>query len=258
MSDILIVDDNSDNLRLLADLLITQGYKIRAVRDGISAISTINKKIPDLILLDIMMPEPDGYEVCRQIKNIEKYKDIPIIFITALTENMNKAQAFQSGGIDYITKPIQTDEVLTCINTHLELHMFKTMNNRQKSKKYNKVNLPEYKRKEYAKKLEHYMDTEEPFLDEDLSIPLVAKSLTIPQHHLSMTINIEFKRNFYSYINAHRIKYAEEILQDSMEKNESILMIAYRSGFKSKSSFNQAFKLINGMTPTEFRKSTFI
>ncbi len=228
MSNILIVDDNSDNLRLLADLLIGQGYNIRAVKNGENSIISIKKKLPDLILLDIMMPGSDGYEVCQQIKKIKAAEEIPIIFVTALAENKSKALAFKSGGIDYITKPIQTDEVLTCIKTHLNIRMLNTeltkkdhilslknlelekkqlelqqvKKKKQMSKKYRKVNLPENIRKDYAKRLESLMLIKQPFLNEKLTVLQVAEELKIPCHHLSMTINIEKKLNFYNYINA--------------------------------------------------------
>jgi DNA-binding response OmpR family regulator len=255
MNEILIVDDNSENLKLLADLLKMEKYNIRVVKDGSNAITTIKKKHPDLVLLDIMMPGLNGYEVCRQIKKLNQNIEIPIIFITALTENENKALAYQSGGVDYITKPIQTEEVLTCIKTHLELGKLKSENNQPVTTgKYKKVNLPEYKRKEYAKRLNNYMLNEQVFLNDEISIPRIAALLKIPRHHLSMTINIEFNQNFYSYINTFRIKYAEQILKNPKDKDKSILMIAYRSGFQTKSAFNRAFKDHNGVTPTEFRK----
>ncbi len=121
-------------------------------------------------------------------------------------------------------------------------------------KKYAKVRLPDETRRGYAKKLENFMVEKQPFLDENISVRQISEELNIPRHHISMTINIEFDQNFYNYVNRYRIRYAEDLLMDTEESDESILMIAYRSGFQSKTSFNKAFKTINEMTPSEYRK----
>jgi len=120
-ADILVVDDTHDNLRLLSKLLIEQGYYVRPVSDGRRAISAIQDQRPDLILLDIMMPGMDGYEVCQHLQQDKLTSNIPIIFISALNETFDKVKAFSIGGRDYISKPFQEDEVLARIKTHLEL-----------------------------------------------------------------------------------------------------------------------------------------
>lgn len=118
---ILIVDDTPENLRLLAQLLTQHGYQARSVPNGVRALSSIRNTAPDLILLDIMMPEMDGYEVCRTLKADPQTRHIPIIFISARDEAFDKVQAFATGGVDYITKPFQAEEVLARIETHLTL-----------------------------------------------------------------------------------------------------------------------------------------
>lgn len=120
--------------------------------------------------------------------------------------------------------------------------------------KYSKMNLPEKDRVLYAKQLEQYMIQNKAYLEENISIPEISKALDIPQHHLSMTINISFQQNFYSYVNQFRVNHAEGLLKDPKEKAETILMIAYSSGFQSKTSFNKAFKDSNNMTPSEYRR----
>ncbi len=121
-SDILIVDDALANLRLLSQILTEHGYKVRAVRDGPRALAAAKAAPPDLILLDIMMPEMGGYEVCRRLKADESTRDIPILFISALGEVEDKVKAFAAGGVDYVTKPFQVEEVLARVRTHLALH----------------------------------------------------------------------------------------------------------------------------------------
>ena len=119
--DILIVDDTPDNLRLLSQILTEQGYRVRAVTSGSRALASVQASLPDLILLDIRMSGMDGYEVCERLKTDARAKDIPIIFISALNEIQDKVKAFTVGGVDYVTKPFQYEEVLARVETHLAL-----------------------------------------------------------------------------------------------------------------------------------------
>ncbi len=119
--NILIVDDTPANLRLLSNLLMEEGYTVRPVLSGSQALSSIRAELPDLILLDIMMPERNGYEVCGDIKADKQARDIPVIFISALDEVFDKVRAFEVGGVDYLTKPFQSEEVLARVRTHLTL-----------------------------------------------------------------------------------------------------------------------------------------
>lgn len=118
---IVIVDDTPDNLRLLTQLLNDQGYKTRPILNGERALAAIQKAPPDVILLDIMMPQMNGYEVCEKLKADERTRDIPIIFLSALHEAIDKVKAFSIGGVDYVTKPFQAEEVLARVKTHLTL-----------------------------------------------------------------------------------------------------------------------------------------
>jgi PleD family two-component response regulator len=119
--DILIVDDMPVNLRLLSNMLTEQGYKVRSVINGQMALTATQAAPPDLILLDINMPGMNGYEVCERLKTDEQTRDIPVIFISALDEIHDKVMAFTVGGLDYITKPFQFEEVLARVETHLSL-----------------------------------------------------------------------------------------------------------------------------------------
>jgi two-component system sensor histidine kinase/response regulator len=122
---ILIVDDVLKNLQITGQILKEAGYKISLAKDGKSALSLLEKEIPDLILLDVMMPGIDGFEVCRIIKKNEKLKEIPIIFITAFNQSDEIVKGFQVGGVDYITKPYNRDELLIRVKTHLDLSISK-------------------------------------------------------------------------------------------------------------------------------------
>lgn len=119
--NILIVDDTPNNLRLLSTTLTEQGYKVRSVINGSMALMGVQAAPPDLILLDIKMPDMDGYEVCQHLKADEQTREIPVIFISALDEVFDKVKAFSIGGVDYITKPFQLEEVLARVENQLKL-----------------------------------------------------------------------------------------------------------------------------------------
>lgn len=119
--NILVVDDNHDNLRLLATLLTQHGYRVRPAPSSAHALTTTRKELPDLILLDILMPEMDGYEVCRALKGDNLTRDIPVIFLSALDTLEDKIKGFEVGGVDYITKPFHEKDVVQRVETHLKI-----------------------------------------------------------------------------------------------------------------------------------------
>lgn len=123
--DLLIVDDSRESLQLLINILGGEGYRVRPAISGTLALLALSEHLPDLILLDVRMSDLDGIEVCRKIKAQERTKDIPVIFISALDSANDKIRGLNAGGVDYITKPIQKDEVLARVRTHLELHRVK-------------------------------------------------------------------------------------------------------------------------------------
>lgn len=118
---LLVIDDTLDNVNLLLKFLTAAGFKVLIAQDGEEGIETAEYTLPELILLDVIMPEMDGFEVCRYLKSQEKTRDIPIIFMSALTDTVNKVNGFKLGAADYITKPIQHEEVLARVNAHLKI-----------------------------------------------------------------------------------------------------------------------------------------
>ncbi len=121
-SNIMVVDDQPANLKLLEDLLTQQGYAVRSFPRGRLALDAAARNLPDLILLDINMPEMNGFEVCERLKADAKLAPVPVLFLSALNETKDKLNAFRSGGVDYITKPFQLEEVRARVETHLQLH----------------------------------------------------------------------------------------------------------------------------------------
>lgn len=126
-SRILIVDDQPDNLRLLSSMLADEGYDVRRALSGTLALRTVSVNPPDLILLDINMPELSGYEVCERLKADANTRNIPIIFLSASNSEHDKVHAFEVGGVDYITKPFQVREVLARVATQLNLQHLKRL-----------------------------------------------------------------------------------------------------------------------------------
>lgn len=121
ISTIMVIDDNEHNLGVIANILSDTGYKIILATSGQEAFESLQIYIPDLILLDIMMPEMDGYEVCQRLKEGDKTKEIPVIFLTAKTEIEDLAKGFNLGAVDYLTKPFKKEELLARVKTHIAL-----------------------------------------------------------------------------------------------------------------------------------------
>lgn len=118
---ILLVEDSAVNRKILHNLLEKQGYEVRVARHGKEALSLLSRELPELILLDILMPEMNGLDLCRLLKQDKKTHDIPVIFISSLGDAVDKLNGFEAGGVDYITKPFHPGEVLARINTHMQL-----------------------------------------------------------------------------------------------------------------------------------------
>ncbi|HEX7534901.1 MAG TPA: response regulator [Syntrophales bacterium] len=118
---ILVVDDSPDIIELLTDALTRQGYRVRSAASGSEALSSVAKEAPDLILLDIRMPDMDGYQVCHHLKSDGRGYGMPVIFISSFDDTIDMVKGFHAGGIDYITKPFHLPEVLARVETHISL-----------------------------------------------------------------------------------------------------------------------------------------
>jgi DNA-binding response OmpR family regulator len=119
---LLIVDDDLKNLKVLLDMLKDFGFAISVARSGEEALARASRRTPDLILLDVMMPGLDGFETCRRLKVNQTTGEVPIIFMTALTDVASKLKGFEVGGVDYVTKPVEYQEVMARLNAHLTIH----------------------------------------------------------------------------------------------------------------------------------------
>ncbi|MCT7975932.1 hybrid sensor histidine kinase/response regulator [Laspinema olomoucense] len=181
---ILIIDDSPDNLNLLSGILGQAGYKINLAPSGKLALKFIESNLPDLILLDIMMPQTDGYQVCEQLKASEQTQDIPIIFISALQEISDKIKAFSLGGVDYITKPFNEQEVLVRIETQLRM--------RQLTQELNARN------KQLGQELTERRKVEEALRQQNELLQTIFDRIPVmvvlyDEHHLVQFVNREFE-----------------------------------------------------------------
>jgi two-component system, sensor histidine kinase and response regulator len=152
-ASVLVVDDTVDNLRLLTGVLAQMGHEVRPVTSGAQALLAARHSPPDLVLLDVTMPQMSGYEVCARLKADPLLKDIPVIFLTALSDIADKVKAFEVGGIDYITKPFHLEEVQARVRTHLAL----SRANLQLSRSYAKLQKLEQLREDLVHMVVHDM-----------------------------------------------------------------------------------------------------
>ncbi len=118
---ILVVDDNPENIQYLGNLLMANGYEVGVAQNGVVALDFCALRLPDLILLDVMMPEMDGYEFCTQLKADLGTSHIPVIFLTAKTQTQDIVNGFEAGGVDYVSKPFISAELLARVKTHVEM-----------------------------------------------------------------------------------------------------------------------------------------
>jgi PAS domain S-box-containing protein len=150
-ANILIIDDTPENLNLLSTMLAEQGYKVRSVTKGSTGLRGAQAAPPDLILLDINMPEMNGYEVCQRLKADDRTREIPVIFISALGDVLDKVKAFAIGGIDYITKPFQVEEVLARVETHLTIRQLQTQLQAQNAQLQQEIHERQQAEEKFAK-----------------------------------------------------------------------------------------------------------
>lgn len=179
--EILIVDDQPDNLRLLSSLLTLNGYRVRHSVSGERTFKTLERRIPNLILLDIKLPDISGYEVCRRLKAHSDTESVPIIFMSALHEVFDKVKAFKVGGVDYIPKPIQEEEVLVRVETQLQLSQYRhqlQQQNEQLQQQNEQLSWEIRDRERAQKELKLLLNS----VSHDLQSPLSGLSLFLGSH----------------------------------------------------------------------------
>lgn len=205
---ILIVDDTPSNLRLLSSMLSRHGYEVRSAISGSVALMAIHTVYPDLILLDINMPKMNGYEVCVQLKSQPETRDIPVIFLSALSELGDKVQAFQSGGVDYITKPFHVEEVLARVENQLTLRRVQTELQQAKADALRAL--------EQEKELSRLKTEFVAMISHDFRTPLTSiQGFAELLHYSSDKLTPDLRERYFDKINAsveHMIHLLDEVL----------------------------------------------
>lgn len=153
--NVLVVDDTPQNLDLLSEILTGDGFDVRPAKSGGLALLSARTILPDLILLDIMMPDMDGYEVCRRLKKDLQMRDVPVIFISAMDDSVDRVKAFEVGGVDFVSKPFHAEEVLARVRTHLALRRAHIKLENQKARLEQEIAEREKSEKELSRYQEH-------------------------------------------------------------------------------------------------------
>lgn len=234
--DILIIDDNADNLRVLSSLLARKGYNVRKALNWQMALTACQTVLPDLILLDIMMPEVDGYEVCRRFKAWDATADIPIIFISALDDVFDKIKAFRLGGVDYITKPFEVEEVVLRVQNQLELRAARLEILRLNTELEQRVKSRTWELENALQKLQEEIASRQQLQDKLLDIVLHDSLTGLPNRVLFLrklgnALNLAREDNNYQfavlYLDCDRFK----VINDSLGHivgDELLIAIAHR------------------------------
>jgi DNA-binding NtrC family response regulator len=187
--NVLVVDDTPQNLDLLSEILSGDGFDVRPAKSGGLALLSARAILPDLILLDIMMPDMDGYEVCRQLKLDERMRDVPVIFISAKDESVDRVQAFEVGGVDFVSKPFHPEEVLARVRTHLALRRAQINLENQKALLEQEIAEREKSEKELSRYQEHLAG-------------ILEKKLRYPEVFKNLVSNSDKMQSIFQYVEA--------------------------------------------------------
>jgi CheY-like chemotaxis protein len=252
---ILIVDDEIINLFAIVEALGGYGFDLVTAQNGDEALISARERRPDLILLDILMPGMDGFEACAQLKSDSETRDIPIIFLTGITETEQKLRAFQLGGVDYITKPFESREVLARVILHLDQHsLYLRLQQRLEAYEQAGLALPDdtalpADRAGSLAKVSNYLRENlaaTPNLDELARIAATNRT----------TLNQDFQRLYcmsvFDWLREQRLLRAALLLRTT---DRSVLDIANSVGYASHAGFTAAFRQRFGVSPKECRST---
>jgi two-component system, NtrC family, sensor kinase len=225
LNNILIVDDTPQNLHLLVDLLTQYDYKVRPVPNGKLALSAAEINPPDLILLDIMMPDLNGYEVCKQLKANPKTKDIPIIFISAGNEAIDKVKAFAIGGVDYICKPFQIHEVLMRIKNQLVVKSLqKKLRGKNEQLKKTIIQLKKSQKKEFESQQNLALAKITSGISQQINSPLAEINHTLDEIRQFGKATLQNIPLFLAQISPQQQKYFVSLLKQSQDNQINLLL----------------------------------
>jgi len=252
-STILIVDDNPRNLSVAVDSLSELGATVIIARSGESGLKRARYAEPDLILLDILMPDMDGFEVCQQLKQDIKTSAIPIIFMTALSDTVNKVKGLRAGGIDYVTKPFNVEELLARVTNHLNTQkIIQAFQNRNRALR--KLVPDEFLMQRTAppeSNLQQAIRYIQTHLGENITLEAIASELEMSQYYFCRWFKQSVGISPYQYVLQQRVKRAQVLLQ---RQELSPAEVALDCGFNSQSHLIHHFKKQVGMTPKQYQE----
>jgi len=251
-STILIIDDHPHNLSVAVDSLSELGATVIVARSGKGGLKRAKYAQPDLILLDIMMPEMDGFEVCCQLKSNAQTQSIPVIFMTALTETEDKVKGLQSGGIDYITKPFKIAELLARITNHLSLQRFvqQIQVQNQELQRLVTESTPSHSLELPQSNLQQAIAYIQANLEQNITIEAIATKLGMSQFYFCRWFKQSMGIAPYQFVIQQRVEKAKILLK---RQDVSLVEVALQCGFNSQSHLIHHFKKQVGMTPKQYQ-----
>lgn len=253
LSTILVVDDHPNNLEIAVKLLSKLGANVITARSGQRGLKRAAYAQPDLILLDILMPEIDGFEVCRRLKTNPTTREIPIVFMTALADMEMKIRGLQAGGIDYITKPFQAEELMARVANHLRTQkcIQKLQRHNQQLQKLlnSSASLPEPE--SVSPILQQVLDYIHAHLTENITLKEIAAQLGMSQSYFCRWFKQLVGISPYQYVLQQRVEQAKQLLQDP---NIKLVDVALQCGFNSQSHLIHHFKRQTDTTPGAYQQ----
>ncbi len=256
---ILVVEDNTD-MRFFLRGLLEENYSVYTASDGAEALDILEKEAPvDLILSDMMMPVMDGSELLSRLEQNEKYKDIPVIFLTARSDDLVKHRGLELGAVDYVIKPFNPDELLLRIKNQIQLSVMRNDLRRKNEELYAKLKLKvqtDAKKPAVTDEIKSRIDSVCSFIKEnfrnDINRDLIASTIGMNPDIFSRNFNQHTGQTLPDYINSLRVEEAKKLLS---ETDKTVSRVAIETGFENLRTFNRVFRKFTGMSPSEFRDS---
>jgi DNA-binding response OmpR family regulator len=254
-SAILVIDDDLTVRTLLATLLRTRGYRVTDAEDGESGIVAAHATVPDLILLDVMMPGWGGFETCRRIKAHPELADVPVVFLTAVGQIEKAVEGFNVGAVDYITKPFMSEDVLARVAAHLRvgrrLRSYGALLD-QTAGRHNPIGEEADRAKREQRTISQVTDFLLSRLSSPPSLESLAKRFATNERKLSEGFKRYLGTTVFGFVREQRLRQAAHLLR---ETDLPIQLISDQLGYKNNSDFTVSFKNRYGVPPRQFRKS---
>ena len=254
---VLLVDDELDQLRLLQTILHDYGFNLKTAQNGEQALAHTAQQIPDLILMDIKMPEMDGLNACKALKARPSVAHVPVVFLTSLHEVSYKLQAFDAGGVDYLLKPVDPQEAIARVTLHLgQANITRNLTQRLQAYESHFGHLPATTQENAtpAKQTDLVQAACDILLQNPLQPPSVealAQQLNSNRDSLTSAFQAALGTSPIAWLREERLRQASQLLR---ETDKALKQIAYECGYANPANFNRAFRQRFALTPSQFRQ----